>query len=202
MPRVLASVIAGTVAVLVVACGGAGSGSNGGGSLDCGWLGSDNCWKVTASAAVSCLPAASASGTLSPDGQTCTFTTGQVVTFNPALTLPLPQNPTFNFTVASGGQTCFAFQQPNQQTFVMTSSAGTTTVNASAASTYSVSCPGGAQYTSTDPLALLGCDAGFFGGLPGTSFSSTSTSVSFMVIGTGGDGGTGTTPIFDCQRGP
>ena len=88
---------------VVFGSSGCGGGSSGGSSasLDCAYLASDNCWKTTAAAASSCLPAESEIGMLSADGSTCTFATGDVVTFTPALVLPLPTatTPTWNFTV-------------------------------------------------------------------------------------------------------
>ncbi len=64
-------------AATIAGCGSSSKGS--GGTLDCAWLAGDNCWKTTASAALSCLPPADATGTLSADNATCTYATGQVV---------------------------------------------------------------------------------------------------------------------------
>jgi hypothetical protein len=163
--------------------GGCSNSNDAGASLDCAWLASDNCWKTTAAAAASCLPATSAMGKLSADLTTCTYPTGQVVTFDPPLTLPLPEQPLFNFSITTNGMQCFAFHQPNQGGFTMTTSAGTVTTGGSLA--YSVSCPDGSKYSTTDALELLACDAGTFGGLPGDFEASTNTSVTMSVLGTG-----------------
>lgn len=184
-------------ALALLACGGSSS-SPGGPPLDCAWLaGSANCWKSTGAAASGCLPASSATGKLSADLKSCTFTTGQVVTFDPALTLPLPQNPSFNFSVTSGGAACFAFVQPDQKDFSETTSAGTVSVSAGGASEI-VTCPDGSSASASVQQALqdLSCDAGAFGGLPGTSWSSSSTSVSFSLLGAGSGG---VLPVFDCS---
>src|SRR6516225_8995250 len=94
---------------LLGACGS--SSSSGGDSLNCSVLLGDNCWKMTASAAMSCLPAASEAGTLSADFSSCTYASGDVVTFTPPLVLPLPSKPTWNCTVnTSTGSSCLAFQ--------------------------------------------------------------------------------------------
>ena len=77
------------LSVVLAACSSSSSNNN----LTCQYLGGDNCFKVTASAAASCLPASTETGTFSADHSTCTYATGDVVTFTPPLTLPLPQQP-------------------------------------------------------------------------------------------------------------
>jgi hypothetical protein len=181
-------------ALALVACG---SSSSSPGGLTCAWLGgSSNCWRNTAAAATGCLPAASDMGKLSTDLKSCTFTTGQVVTFSQALTLPLPQNPNLNFSVTSGGKACFSFQQPSQTNFSETTSAGSASVGASAGSE-TITCPNGSSVSADEQQALqdLGCDAGAFGGLPGTEWVSSPTSVAFTLIGAGTSG---SLPIFSC----
>jgi len=135
-------------------------------------------------------------GKLSTDLKSCTFTTGQVVTFSQALTLPLPQNPDFNFSVTSGGKACFSFQQPSQTNFSETTSAGIASVGASAGSE-TITCPDGSSVSADEQQALqdLGCDAGAFGGLPGTEWASSATSVGFTLLGAGTGSGQ---PIFNC----
>jgi len=182
------------VALLLLACGGSSSSSTGG--LTCAWLqGSSNCWRSTAAAASSCLPASGDTGKLSADLKTCTYTTGQVVTFTPALTLPLPQNPTFDFSITSGGKACFSLQQPSQTSFSQTTSAGTSSVDVTAGSEV-VSCPNGSSVSASEQQALqdISCDGGIFGGLPGTGWGSSATSVSFALLGAG----MGSLPILNC----
>jgi hypothetical protein len=113
---------------------------------------------------------------------------------------------TWNFSVTKNGQTCLALHQSSQQDFSLSTSAGTTTTAVSSASAnYTVSCPGGASYSASgfDVLGLLSCDAGAFGGLPGTSFDSSATSVSLSLLGAGGSQALGTgagVPIFNCKK--
>ena len=93
-------------------------GSSGGpsGTLDCAWGAGDNCWKTTASAAQSCLPSPSETGTFSADRSTCTYATGPVVTFTPPLTLPVPTSgATWNFTVANGATPCLSLPRGHRQ---------------------------------------------------------------------------------------
>jgi len=173
---------------LTVACASSSSGASGP-PIDCAWLSSDNCWKTTAAAAESCLPASGATGKLAADRKTCTYSTGQVVTFDSPLTLPLPDQPNFNFTITSGGATCFRFQQSSQQDFVLTTHAGSATVTA-AGGGETIRCPDGTSYAAsiTQALSDLSCDAGPLGGLPGTSWSSSTGSVTFTLLGTAGGG--------------
>ena len=201
------------IAVLAAACSSSSSGSSGssggpGGTLDCAWLSSDNCWKTTAAAAQSCLPASTEMGTLSADNKTCTYASGATVTFDTALTLPLPSDPsmvTWNLTVTKSGQSCLGLHQSSGNDFSLSSSQGTTTAGVSTAG-YTVSCPGGASYSATgaNAIDLLSCDAGAFGGLPGTTYNSTATSVWLSLLGAGGSqavGGPGAgITIVNCQK--
>jgi hypothetical protein len=194
------AVPAGVVVAALAACGPSGSNNGGGGSgLDCAWLASDNCWKMAVAAASSCLPPSSAIGTLSADGKTCTFTSGQIVAFDSPLTLPVStQNMQFNFSVTANGSPCLTFKQPDAQGFQVKTSAGTVTASASATSTETVTCPGGMEVSNSNALSLLSCDAGFFGGLPGDAYSSSDTSVTFEIVGTSDP--TGSVQIFQCQK--
>jgi hypothetical protein len=146
-------------------------------------------------------------GTLSADNKTCTYASGATVTFDTALTLPLPSDPmqvTWNFTLTKNGQTCLALHQSSQQSLSLSTSAGTASTSLSSAG-YTVSCPGGASYSaaSSDLLNLLSCDAGVFGGFPGTGYSSSSTSVSLSLVGAGGSQTLGPgagIPVFNCKK--
>ena len=62
-------------------------------------------------------------------------------------------------------------------------------------------CPDGKSYSNSNALELLNCPSGFFGGLPGISWSGTSTSLSVGLLSTGGgaDGGDQSVPVFDCS---
>jgi hypothetical protein len=216
-PRIAIFPVLAALAAVAPACSSSSSGSGGssgggsgggpGGTLDCAWLSSDNCWKTTAAAAQSCLPASTEMGTLSADNKTCTYASGATVTFDTALTLPLPADPsqvTWNFTVTKNGQSCFVFhQQNNQNNISMTTSAGTASVAVGA--DYTVSCPGGASYSasSSNVLSLLSCDAGVLGGFPGTTYESTATSVWLSMLGAGGMqslGPGGGIPLFNCKK--
>ncbi len=190
-----ATLAAALLPILAMACGSSSTAASGP-PIDCAWLASDNCWKTTAAGADSCLPASGAMGKLSADLTTCTYTTGQVITFDSPLTLPLPNQPNFNFTITSGGATCFRFQQSSQQGFSLTTHVGTASVAASGAGE-TIHCPDGSSYSASVSQALsdLSCDAGPLGGLPGTANSSSTGSVSFSLLGTTG----GDTPVLSCS---
>ncbi len=182
-----------------------GSGGSAGKSLDCAFLAaSDNCWKTTAASAASCLPAETDVGTLSADGKTCTYASGQVVTFATALVLPLPTNGTDNwdFTVTSGtGQPCLAYKNTKTGGIVLTVQGQTVKEGTSGAIGVSLTCPDGTTYSTSNALDLLSCDAGVFGGLPGNAWSDTDTSVSLSLLAVTSTGDTGL-PVFNCQTSP
>jgi hypothetical protein len=189
----------GTAVIGSAGCGGGSSGSNGG--LDCAYLASDNCWKTTAASASTCLPAESEIGTFSADGKTCTFATGDVVTFTPALVLPLPTatTPTWNFTITTGtGATCLTYQENGNGGITLDVQGETVKESASGQLGLALTCPDGTSYSNSNALSLLSCpDAGLFGGLPGIGWSSSDTSVSVSLVGTSAS--YGSMPVFNCQ---
>jgi hypothetical protein len=189
------------VLVVVVGLGvGFGCGGSGGGAstLDCAWLGSDNCWKMTADDAAACLPPTTETGVLSADGKTCTYASGAQVTFTPALVLPVSNDADWNFTITNGGADCLHFE--NAMAGIKLVVGGHTVSEGPFGVTgLRISCPDGTSYANANAFALLDCnaDAGAsFGGLPGNSWSSTDTSVSVGLIGTSAN----SVPLFDCQR--
>lgn len=190
-----------SIAVVVVVIG-SGCGSSGGGgssgTLDCAWLAGDNCWKTTADDAVACLPPTTEIGVLSADNKTCTYTSGAQVTFTPALVLPAPLSPAWNFTITKGGADCLHFENPNDG-FKLVVRGHTVTEARSGPAGIAVTCPDGTTYTTTNALALFNCgaDGGLsIAGFPGDTSFSTSTSVSVGLLGTTND----SLPLFDCQR--
>ena len=180
---------------LAIGCSSDGGGNNSPppASLDCAWLAGNNCWKSTLSQAESCLPPKGETGTLSADMKSCTFASGAVVTFDSALVLPVPDDPVWSFTVTSGGQPCLRFQD-TANGFTLTVNDQTVT-EAAAGLGIQVTCPDQTTFANSNGLDLLSCDAGFFGGLPGTAWSDSSTSVSFNLLGAA----TGSASIFRCR---
>jgi hypothetical protein len=184
---------------------GCGGSSSGGKSLDCAYLASDNCWKTTATAAASCVPAQSEVGTFSADGKTCTYASGVVVTFTPALVLPLPTNGTqsWNFTVATAAAaTCLAYKDDGNGGITLTVQGQTVKETPVGALGLSLTCPDGTSYSNSNAFSIFSCpDAGLLGGLPGSGWSSTDTSVSFSLLAatSGSDLGQ---PVFNCQKAP
>lgn len=185
---------------LSAACGPSSDGGGGAAALDCAWLAGENCWKTTASAAGSCLPPSSEKGQLSADNKTCVYASGAVVTFDSPVTLPVGDKPTFRFTVTSGGEPCLRYQKNDAGGFELTVQGKTVSerVLPGATAGLELSCPDGSAYSNTAALDLLGCD-GSFGGLPGTTWSSTSTSVTFGLMNVA-TGAKMSMPVFDCQK--
>ncbi len=182
------------IGVLVVGCGGSGSSSK---SLDCAYLAGDNCWKTTATAATSCLPAAGTTGTLAADNSSCTYASGVTVTFTPALTLPLPNGfNDWNFTVTSGGQECMHYDE-SAAGFQLTVGTSTVMEAVSGMASIELTCPDGTSYASSNGLSLLSCPGSSLGDLPGNTSSSSSTSVTFGLINTGASS---SVTVFDCSR--
>jgi hypothetical protein len=187
---------------LACSSGKSGSPSDGGGgggaaTLDCAWLAGDNCWKATVDDVVSCLPPGTESGVLSADNRTCTYPSGAVVTFAPPIVFPIPDNPTWNFTIATGGQDCLHFES-TALTFKLVV-AGQTVTETRQGIGVSVTCPDGARFAAADSTPLFACDAdggANAGNLPGTGWGFSDTNVSFSLLGTA----TGDVLLFNCNK--
>jgi len=176
---------------LLAACGG-----GSGGSLDCEYLASsDNCWKVTASAAVSCLPPEDAIGVLSADNTSCTYATGQVITFATALTLPLPNDHEWDFTMTTNGEPCLAYSDDDNG-FELTVGDEVVSEALFGSGGLELNCPDGTTFSNSNALELLSCPDSNFGNLPGNTSSSGIDSVQFGLLNTGVD----TLAVFDCDR--
>ena len=182
--------------------GGNGAGGNGAGAdtLDCAWLASDNCWKTTATSASSCLPPSAETGALNAGNTSCSYASGAVVTFTQPLVLPVPDSPTWNFTIANNGQTCLHYQE-TQAGFALTVGSQAVKEGGTGAFGLELTCPGGASYSNSNALGLLNCDSdgGIFGGLPGNTYSDTDTSLTFGLIGTSTTSST-ELELFHCAK--
>jgi hypothetical protein len=186
--------------VVGLGCSGGSGGSSA--SLDCAYLASDNCWKTTASAATSCLPPSSEIGVLSANNATCTYASGDVITFDAPLVFPIPDSPNWKFTITTGtGQTCLHYEDTTAG-LSLTVQGQAVTERLSGQQGLTLACPDGTSYTNSNALELLSCgdDGGvFFGGLPGDSWSSSNdVSVSFGLIGTSTTS-SDELPLFNCQ---
>jgi len=177
--------------------GGSGGPGGGGGTLDCAWLASDNCWKTTVAKAVACLPDVADRGTLDATNAMCTYATGQVVTFTPALTLPTALGAKWNVTVTKGGAPCLHYEDTSPG-FKVTVGTETVTEMPSGTLGMAVKCPDGTTYTAPNAFDLLNCgpDGGDLSVLPGLAWASTDTSVSVSLLGTIPDG----QAIFSCAK--
>jgi len=181
-------------AALAAGCGGESA------PLDCAWLAGDNCWKTTASMAASCLPPQTEQGVLSADNRRCDYASGVSVAFKSPLQLPLPDDPLWNFTVTGAdGQTCMQFEKVSSGGFTLDVGGQTYEEGLSSAG-LTATCPDGSRYVL--PLAkvkeILDCP-GSFGGLPGQSWSSSTTGVSFSLIGTSSTSSQSLS-VFSCYK--
>lgn len=180
--------------LLVIAVLGACGGGTAEG-LDCEYLASsENCFKVTASAAASCLPPETELGVLASDRASCTYSTGHVVTFTPALVLPLANDHRWNFEVTSPEGPCLAYQD-DEDGFQLTV-LGDVVSEELVGRGLELSCPDGTVLGNSNALELLSCPGSNFGDLPGNTSSSGDSSVFFGLINTGSDE---TLKVFDCQ---
>lgn len=178
------------LAAMFVGCGG-----GEGGGLTCDYLASpDNCFKTTATAATSCLPADTDIGVLAADNASCTYASGHVITFATPLVLPLPNDAEWNYTVTFNGAECLHYQD-DANGFDLT--VGADTVSESLDNGLSLTCPDGSTLSNGNPLELLSCPGENFGDLPGNTTSSGSTSVTFGFLNTGSPD---VLTVFDCQR--
>jgi hypothetical protein len=171
-----------------------------GGTLDCAWLEGDNCWKSTAEAAQSCLPSPDATGTFSADNAVCTYQSGQVVTFTPALTYPFESTDTWDFTVTSAGQTCMHYQQTAGGDVTLTVGMDKFLLTRLGPAAVRFTCPDRTTYTSMNTLDFS-CPGGSHSG-PGTNVNikmgtSEGASVRFTLQGTSSSSGL---PIFYCLK--
>jgi hypothetical protein len=187
--------------VVDVGCSGGTGGSSA--SLDCAYLASDNCWKTTTSMATSCLPPASEIGVLSSNNATCTYPSGDVVTFATPLVFPIPDTPNWKFTITTGtGQGCLQYEDTSAG-LSLTVQGQAVTERPSGPQGLTLSCPDGTSYSNSNAFDLLDCgdDGGaFLGGLPGDTWSSSNdVGVSFGLIGTSTTS-SDELPLFDCQQ--
>ena len=194
-----------SVAVVVIvsavgfgACGGSSGGASS--SLDCAYLASDNCWKTTAAMASSCLPPMSETGVLSADGSTCTYASGDVVTFTPPLAFPLPDMPKWNFTVKTGtGAPCLGYIDDGDGGITLTVQGQTVKETPQAPLGLTLQCPDGTRYANSNAFTLFSCpDAGLLDGLPGAGWSFDATSVSLSLSAAGAS--SSSEPVFSCRK--
>jgi len=179
-------------------CGGSsGGGSNG---LDCNYLASNNCWKTTAATASSCLPPMSETGVLSADGSTCTYPSGDVVTFTPPLALPLPDTPKWNFAVkTSSGAPCLSYVDDGNGGITLTVQGQTVKETPQGTLGLKLSCPDGTSYANANAFSLFSCpDASLLGDLPGAAWSYDDTSVSLSLTASGAS--SSDQQVFSCRK--
>jgi hypothetical protein len=130
-------------------------------------------------------------GILSGDDATCTFPTGQTVSFDPPVMLSAnTQEMPFNFSIAASGVPCLTVKQTGVRNFQLTTTAGTVSAVFSDLSE-TITCPAGMQVSNANSLSLSSCDGGL-GESPGFFYGTTETSVSFGL--------SGSDHAFQCQK--
>jgi hypothetical protein len=144
------------------------------------------------------LPDSNVSGTFSADRKTCSYASGAMVTFATALTLPLPDNPTWDFTVSSGGQTCLHYVENAGGALSLTVGGQTFHEAPMGSMGLAVTCPDGKRYSTENAFNLLACGGNFLSGLPGSVWSTSGTALSFGLIGTSTSSDQSLS-VFDCQ---
>lgn len=186
------------LAGLLGGCGGSSGGATG--SLDCSYLAGANCWKTTTAMASSCLPPPSETGVLSADGSTCTYASGDVVTFTPPVVFPIPDMPKWNFTVKTGsGAPCLSYVDDASGGITLTVQGQTVKETVQGALGLKLSCPDGSSYANANAFNLLSCpDAGLFGDLPGVASSFDDRSVSLSLAGSSASPSDET--VFSCRK--
>jgi hypothetical protein len=185
--------IFGCVALAAAGCGD-GSSYQGPETLTCQWLaGPDNCWASTALAAATCLPPDADIGTFSADNATCSYATGESVRFTPALVLPLPSDPPWNFTVNDvAGAACLHYEDSGAVMKLVVN--GQTVTVTGAGTGMTITCPDGSSAGTSNAINLLACPN--LAGLPGSGYGFSDTSVSLSLIGTNTDA----LPVFSCRK--
>jgi hypothetical protein len=134
--------------------------------------GSSTCYDTLIASAQSCLPSAASTGFLNDAGTTCTYASGQQVTF------ALPEtNGLSNFVVSSaGGSLCMSYQNVDGGVRILETSGGT-----AVSSGGSITCPDGVAYTGS---TLVG----------NVSDYSTSSATFDLITADGG------LTVFDCAN--
>ena len=164
-------------------------------TLTCEWLASaDNCWSNTALMAATCLPSETASGTFSADNSTCNYPDGSGVVFTPALVLPLPDDPAWNFTVDGVNGACLHYEETAAGIKLTVGSQMVTNTFSGLGMT--ITCPDRSSVQTANAINLLGCP-GSVGAVPGHFVGYSDTSVSFGIVGTA-DGNS--LPVFACSK--
>src|SRR5262249_11556119 len=133
-------------------------GCSGPDTLTCEWLASaNNCWSTTAQMATACLPASADSGMFSADNSSCSYATRPLGNFTPAVTLPLPDNAPWNFTVNdASAQACLHYEETNGGNVKLTVGAQTVTIGVDGFEE-TIHCPDGSSVKNSNALNLFNC---------------------------------------------
>jgi len=176
--------IFGCVALTAVGCGGSSSPSE---TLTCAWLsGADDCWGNAVAVVDRCLPAVGQMWTLTGDNGACFTPDGTIVTFTPPLVLPIPNNATWNFTLAdASGMACVQYEDDGHTKKLVAEGTQTVTVAPVGTSGMAITCPDGRTVQTADVASLANCPFVAEFGLPGLVWSS-QANPPFVSVGLSG----------------
>jgi hypothetical protein len=190
-------------AATAAACGSPSSAASGG-TLDCSWAKSDNCWKSTVATAKGCLPPSTQGaprGKLSADLTTCTYATGQTIAFARPVKVLAPMRLVLpNFALTSGGALCLQYEGSGSSSSVVTTPSGAYAASQdSGGKNVTLTCPDGAKWSgTTSSLDLCDNEAPAISVLPSGSVSDAGVFTGSVAVDFGGTSD-GTTRVFDCE---
>ncbi|HEV7558895.1 MAG TPA: hypothetical protein VGO00_25660 [Kofleriaceae bacterium] len=145
-------------------------------ALTCEIIAGQNCWRDALAEVAACAPGASVAGMLSSDAKSCTYASGDSVTFEGDIT-NLGLESTFSFELTTGGSLCTGFSTEEPETRTLRTALGT--ASWTLADTVTLSCPDGTTY-QTDTLSALDCDG--FPDVLGFVWASSATSFQFELV--------------------
>ena len=149
----------------------------------------NNCWHSMTSDVAACMGQVPSgeTGTLNASGTTCTYPSGRTIEFAiPLVTNTDLSDKDVDFTVVVGGKTCLHYAtSSNGNDISVTGPDGKmlTESSSSTTGTATVTCPSGSRF-SGNGMSLLSCmSASLGGGMPGTSYSWSSSSETLGLLG-------------------
>jgi len=193
------------VAGIAVAAG-CGGGNTGAHALDCAWATSDqNCWLALVDDIAVCAVPADAVGAFDPTRTRCTYAEGWVVDFDEPVPAAADGAYPWRFTVSHDGVACVRYANTSTEvgTVDLDVESGGQLVHAEgslAEPRYTLTCPDGSDYTTTDPYSVLTCGGPRQYTLPVLTFSTGGSDVTLAIpLGEEPGGADIDVPLFSCQ---
>lgn len=197
--------ILGLGVAILSGCGGDGGGAQ---ALDCAWASSDqNCWLALVDHVATCAVPAEATGVFDATRTRCTYAEGWVVDFDEPVPTAASGTYPWRFTVSHDGTPCvrYASAATEPGTVDLDVESGGQLVQATgslADSRYTLTCPDGASYTTTDPYSVLTCSGGprdYL--LPVLTYGTSGSQISLSIpLGEEPGGADIEVPLFRCEN--